>query len=125
TNGFQEEFQLGHLNHLVTGQGMMTSAGEFVEAGITMYVTPQISQDGYITLELDLDITNFAGESATPGVSPPRQRRRITTFVTVPDSSTVVVGGLKSSTSSKTVNKIPLLGDIPLIGELFKSQRTV
>ncbi|MBZ0135472.1 MAG: type II secretion system secretin GspD [Planctomycetes bacterium] len=103
----------------------VTSAGEFVEAGITMNVTPQISQDGYITLELDLDITNFTGESATPGVSPPRQRRRVTTFVTVPDASTVVVGGLKSSTSSKTVSKIPLLGDIPLIGELFKSQRTV
>ena len=45
--------------------------------------------------------------------------------MTVPDASTVVVGGLKSSTSSKTVSKIPLLGDIPLIGELFKSQRTV
>jgi general secretion pathway protein D len=90
-----------------------------------MNVTPRISQDGYITLELDLDITNFVGESATPGVPPPRQRRRVTTFVTVPDSTTVVVGGLKSSTSSKTVNKIPLLGDIPLLGELFKSQRTV
>lgn len=121
----QQEIQLVQLNNLGTGQGTTTSAGEFVEAGITMNVTPQISQDGYITLELDLDITNFTGESATPGVSPPRQRRRITTFVTVPDSSTVVVGGLKSSTSSKTVNKIPLLGDIPLIGELFKSQRTV
>jgi type II secretory pathway component GspD/PulD (secretin) len=45
--------------------------------------------------------------------------------VTVPDASTIAVGGLKSSESSKTVTKIPLLGDIPLIGELFKSQRTV
>lgn len=95
------------------------------EAGITLTVTPQISADGYVTLQIDLNITNFVGESATPGVPPPRQVRRITTFVTVPDSSTVVVGGLKSSTSSKTVTKIPLLGDIPLIGELFKSQRTV
>lgn len=121
----QTEIQLVQLNDLGAGSGTTTTAGEFVEAGITMNVTPQISQDGYITLELDLDITNFTGESATPGVSPPRQRRRITTFVTVPDASTVVVGGLKSSTSSKTVSKIPLLGDIPLLGELFKSQRTV
>ncbi|MCA8910113.1 MAG: hypothetical protein KDB82_00290, partial [Planctomycetes bacterium] len=121
----QQEIQLVQLNNLGTGQGTSQTAGDFVEAGITMNVTPQISQDGYITLELDLDITNFTGESTTPGVSPPRQRRHITTFVTVPDASTVVVGGLKSSTSSKTVSKIPLLGDIPLIGELFKSQRTV
>ena len=119
----QTEIQLIQISQGTNSD--QVGAGEFVEAGITMNVTPQISQDGYITLELDLDITNFTGESATPGTSPPRQRRRITTFVTVPDASTVVVGGLKSSTSSKTVSKIPLLGDIPLIGELFKSQRMV
>jgi general secretion pathway protein D len=107
------------------GVGSTSGVTQFDEAGISMNVEPRISQDGYITLGLELDITNFVGESATPGVPPPRQRRRITTWVTVPDGSTVVVGGLKSSTSSKTINKIPLLGDIPLIGELFKSQRTV
>lgn len=119
------EIQLVQLNNLGTGQGTSQTAGDFVEAGITMNVTPQISQDGYVTLQIELDITNFTGESATPGVSPPRQKRHITTFVTVPDASTVVIGGLKSSESSKSVSKIPLLGDIPLIGELFKSQRTV
>lgn len=103
----------------------ITTGGDFVEAGINMTVTPQISQDGYVTLEIDLDITNFSGEAPNANVSPPRQRRRITTIVTVPDASTVVVGGLKTSESSKTVTKIPLLGDIPLLGELFKSQRTV
>jgi general secretion pathway protein D len=121
----QTEIQLVQLNNLGVGSGTSTTAGEFVEAGITMAVTPQISQDGYVTLQIDLDITNFVGQSATPGVSPPRQQRRLTTFVTVPDSNTIVVGGLKSSESSKTVTKIPLLGDIPLLGELFKSQRTV
>ncbi len=121
----QTEIQTVQLTNLGTGQGTQQSAGEFVEAGITMLVTPQISQDGYVNLQIDLDITSFIGESATPGISPPRQQRRLTTFVTVPDSSTIAVGGLKSSESSKTVTKIPLLGDIPLIGELFKSQRTV
>lgn len=121
----QTEIQLVQLNNLGSGAGTTQSGGDFVEAGITMNVTPQISQDGYVTLQVDLDVTAFVGESATPGVSPPRQRRRVTTFVTVPDSNTVVIGGLKSSEASKSVSKIPLLGDIPLIGELFKSQRTV
>jgi general secretion pathway protein D len=121
----QTEIQLLQLNNLGAGVGTTTTGSEFVEAGITMAVTPQISQDGYVTLQIDLDITNFVGQSATPGISPPRQQRRLTTFVTVPDSNTIVVGGLKSSESSKTVTKIPLLGDIPLLGELFKSQRTV
>lgn len=119
------EIQLIQLNNLGTGQGTSTTAGEFVEAGITMNVTPQISADGYVSLQIELDITNFTGESATPGVSPPRQKRTITTFVTAPDASTIIIGGLKSSESSKSVSKIPLLGDLPLIGELFKSQRTV
>lgn len=119
------EIQLVQLNNLGTGQGTSQTAGDFVEAGITMNVTPQISADGYVTLQIELDITNFTGESATPGVSPPRQKRTITTFVTAPDATTIVIGGLKSSESSKSVTKIPLLGDLPLIGELFKSQRTV
>jgi general secretion pathway protein D len=119
------EIQLVQLNNLGTGQGTTQTAGDFVEAGITMGVTPQISQDGYVTLEIDLNITNFVGESTTPGVSPPRQQRHIVTWVTVPDSTTAVIGGLKSSETGKSVSKIPLLGDIPVLGELFKSQRTV
>lgn len=119
------EIQLLQLNNLGSGNGTQQTAGETVEAGVNMTVTPQISQDGYVTLEIELDITAFVGESATPGIAPPRTTRYLQTFVTVPDSNTVVIGGLKSSESSKTVQKIPLLGDIPLIGELFKSQRTV
>jgi len=119
----QSEIQLIEVNQNVNGN--LQGAGQFVEAGISMNVTPQISADGYVTLQIELDITNFVGESATPGVSPPRQKRHITTFVTAPDASTIVIGGLKSSESSKSVTKIPLLGDLPLIGELFKSQRTV
>lgn len=117
------EIQLIEINQNINGN--IAGAGQFVEAGITMEVTPQISYDGYVTLQVVLDITNFIGESATPGVSPPRQQRRVDTFVTVPDSTTAIIGGLKSSESGKTVSKIPLLGDIPLLGELFKSQRTV
>lgn len=109
----------------VSGVGTSSGVTQFDEAGITMTVTPQISEDRYITLQIDLDITNFLGDSPQPGVPPPRQRRRITSHVTVPDTSTVVVGGLKTSESSKTVTKIPILGDIPLLGEFFKSQRSV
>lgn len=119
----QSEIQLLEISQ--STQGNLQGAGQFVEAGISMNVTPQISADGYVTLQIELDITNFVGESATPGTSPPRQKRTITTFVTAPDASTIVIGGLKSSESSKAVTKIPLLGNIPLIGELFKSQRTI
>ncbi len=119
------EIQLTVLNNLGTGQGTNTTGGDFVEAGITLTVTPQISQDDYVTVEIDLDISAFVGDAPNSGVAPPRSRRRITTLVTVPNGNTIVIGGLKSAESSKSVSKIPFLGDIPLIGELFKSQRTV
>jgi general secretion pathway protein D len=107
------------------GGASRSGVTQFDEAGINMTVTPRISPDGYITLRIDLDVTNFLGDSPQPGVPPPRQRRRITSYVTVPDATTVVIGGLKTSESSKSVSKIPLLGDIPLLGEFFKSQRAV
>ncbi|MCF6229060.1 MAG: hypothetical protein L3J82_10485, partial [Planctomycetes bacterium] len=69
----QREIQLVQLNNLGAGAGTTTSGGDFVEAGINLNVTPQISQDGYVTLEVDIDVTNFVGESSQPGVSPPRQ----------------------------------------------------
>ncbi len=121
----ETEIQLVQLNNLGTGSGTTTTAGDFVEAGITLTVTPQISQDDYVTVEINLDISAFVGEAPNSGVSPPRSHRSITTLVTVPNGNTIVIGGLKSAESSKTVSKIPLLGDIPLIGELFKSQRKV
>lgn len=112
------------LNAIGTGNVTSTTAQGFEEDGITLVVTPRINEDNYIVLDIDLDVKAFIGQPAQPGLSPPRTSRRIQTVVTVPNGQTVVIGGLTSNTSSRAVSKVPFLGDIPFMGELFKSETT-
>ncbi len=116
------EIPTSTLNNLGTGQGTQVTQSGFEEDGITLTVTPQINEDNYIVLDIDLDVSAFIGQPAQPGLSPPRTTRRIRTVVTVPNGQTVVIGGLTSNTSSRSVSKVPFLGDIPFVGELFKSE---
>ncbi|MHC4601409.1 MAG: hypothetical protein ACYS47_20630, partial [Planctomycetota bacterium] len=60
------------------------------------------------------------GDSVTGVLPPSRTRRELTNVITVPDGKTVIIGGLTSRSKQRTITKIPLLGDIPLLGELFR-----
>jgi type II secretory pathway component GspD/PulD (secretin) len=95
-----------------------------VEAGTTLKVTPQISEGGYLRLKYEIELSSFTGEG-TADLPPPRQVNTISSeSVTVPHDSTVVVGGLVVNTKTKSVAKVPLLGDIPLFGLLFQDRST-
>ena len=106
----------GEVSDQVSFQG-------FVEAGTRIAVTPSISEGGYLQLEYLVEVNSFLTPSidSTAGIPPPRQTDSIGSRVTIPDGHTVVAGGLTRRDFSDTVTKIPFLGDIPLIGELFKS----
>jgi general secretion pathway protein D len=104
------------------------SFGGFKEAGIEITVTPHISEGDYLRLEFDQTVSQFTGTSQVvstgdnvSGVLPPsRKRSELTSVLTIPDGKTVIIGGLTSRSRQKTVTKVPLLGDIPLLGELFR-----
>ena len=99
-----------------TGQGGVASAGTLLE------VTPRISQGGYITLEYQFELSNFDRTVAqSQGLQPPTQREQFESTVQVPSDSTIVVGGFTLASFDESESKIPLLGDIPLIGNLFKT----
>ena len=66
-----------------------------------------------------LTVDNFEGEGSG-NVPPPKTKNEIKTFVTVPDGKTIVLGGLTIQNDSTSVDKIPLLGDLPFIGPLFQ-----
>jgi len=105
-----------------TGQTQSTIGRE--DVGIVLTATPHISPDGYVTIEVKQEISNVSGENVqlTEGVaSPVFQTREVDTNVTVRDGETVVVGGLIQSRKSEGENKIPILGDLPWIGPLFRS----
>jgi len=97
----------------------------YVDAGTELKILPNIgeSREGkgdFLKLHIELSVNNFEGEG-TETVPPPKSTNTVTTDVTVPDGSVIVLGGLNSTTDSITKNKIPLLGDIPLLGALFRS----
>jgi type II secretory pathway component GspD/PulD (secretin) len=108
-----------------------TSAGgsigtvSFKEAGIKLEVTPQISNDGYIIMHVKPEQSAQTGKftidnSDTPVI----ETRRTDTTLRVRDGQTIIIGGLRKSEPSVVESKVPILGDIPLIGVLFRKVDT-
>ncbi len=100
-----------------------TSFGGYAEAGTKITLTPHISEDDYLQLAYQVELSSFTGQGVN-GSPPPRQTNTVGSEVTIPDGSTIIVGGLNGSRYSDAVDKIPLLGDIPLLGALFRNQAT-
>ena len=104
-----------------TGKMEITGWGNEKKVGVKLEVTPQISPDGHIKLILKpevssiIDFVKIAGENASPITS----TRTVETEVIIRDGQTVVIGGLVKNDSFVKINKIPILGDIPLLGFIF------
>jgi type IV pilus assembly protein PilQ len=95
----------------------------FKKAVLSLKVTPQITPDNRIILDLDVKKDSVGKDVvASGGVNVPAiNTQEITTQVLVNDGQTVVLGGILSTTSSDNSNKVPFLGDIPILGNLFKN----
>ncbi|MDF1483764.1 type IV pilus secretin PilQ [Ramlibacter sp. H39-3-26] len=91
----------------------------FRKANLKLEVTPQITPEGNIILDLDIN-KDSKGEETTQGVA--INTKHIQTQVLVENGGTVVIGGIFELTESENENKVPLLGDIPAVGNLFKSR---
>ncbi len=92
---------------------------ESYEAGITLGITPHISEGDLLRLEIELTRSDFVNVT---GEKPPDQTGSdVKTVVTVPDGSTIILGGMLKLNQSKGGSKVPILGDLPLVGLLFRS----
>lgn len=91
----------------------------FKKAVLKLEVTPQITPEGNIILDLDVN-KDSRGENTTQGVA--IDTKHIQTQVLVENGGTVVIGGIFEMEESNEVNKVPLLGDMPVLGNLFKKQ---
>lgn len=104
------------------GQPNVTSFQGFEDAGTQLTITPRISAGGYLQLDYSIVLSSFIGEG-TNGIPSPRLETELSSGgVTVPSDSTVVVGGITNTNVSNGESGVPLLKDIPWIGNLFKSQ---
>ncbi len=93
---------------------------QFVDANSTLTIEPQVNSEDNLTLKLTLEISSFSG-SGSANLPPGTNSRKYEGEVTVPNGRYVVFGGLESETERVVEAKIPFLGDIPILGHLFKT----
>ena len=96
----------------------------YQDVGVILDITPHVSQGGVVRLEVESEFTKLI-ESVT-GVSsdtPTRAKRRVETTVTMMSGATIVIGGLIRDDKVTVEHKIPVLGDIPLLGHLFRAKK--
>jgi len=114
-----------------TGGAAVAAEGEKVDsvfAGILLDITPEIDKRGMITLKINPSITEtlqpISGDG-TRTMPPDLVRRQIASVIKVRDGNHAILGGLISTRTGTKVNKVPLLGDIPLLSYAFKSESKI
>ena len=116
-----------------TGGGVAaTTQNENVQsvfAGILLDITPEISDDNTITLKINPSVSETtqdmsATNSSDRKMPPDLDRRQLSSVVTVKDGSRIILGGLINTKTTDNSNQVPLLGDIPVLGYLFKYEET-
>ena len=106
------------------------SSYEYKDVGVTLKVTSQINKDGFVRMKIDQSVTKVVTQSASVDaagsqvLTPTTLKRTAKTTVVVKSGETVVIGGMIQDDSGKGTGKVPLLGDIPLLGWLFKTRST-
>jgi general secretion pathway protein D len=102
-----------------TEEGTQTFNYGYMDVGIILNVVPRIAQSGLVTMDVQQaanELTGFTSFNA-----PIVAQRTTDTQVSVADGQTVIIGGIIRDTETKRLNKVPILGDLPLIGSLFRS----
>lgn len=93
-----------------------------VDVGIKLRLTPHIVPGGQVQMDLNPAIEAIIDSSTEVAFTPTIARREVSTTITVPDGRTIVIAGLTREDKTKVMQKVPLLGDIPLLGFLFRKQ---
>ena len=119
---------IGQNVPFITGQYAQSNGGginpfqtvERKDVGLTLKVKPQISEADTIKLQIYQEVSSVSDSANSAGIT--TNKRSIETSVLVDDGNIIVLGGLIEDRITETINKVPLLGDIPLLGNLFKTQ---
>ena len=119
--------QRGADRHAIGG-GVLTPGSPIVNSityrntGIMLNITPRIGDRGRILLEIEQEASDVVSTKTSKIDSPTIQQRRIKTTVAVNDGEGIVLGGLIQDRANNTRDQVPLVGQIPLVGNLFKSK---
>ena len=130
TDNNEAEISIGQNVPFVTGSFTTTTGDatnpfqtiEREDVGISLKVTPQINEGDTVILEIEQEVSSISGSSQASDVI--TNERKISTKVIAQDGETIILGGLISDDIQQQEQKVPLLGDIPLIGGLFRNDTT-
>jgi general secretion pathway protein D len=95
---------------------------EYKDVGVVLNITPHINEGNFIRLKISQQVTKVT--SASTSSTPTTLKRTAKTTVVIKDNETIVIGGLVGDSTQDNTYKVPLLGDIPLLGWLFKTNST-
>jgi len=131
-DGQEAKIMVGTKEAYITGTTTTPAAGavttaesvNFVDVGIQLYVTPSVNKDGYVTMKIRPVVSSVGSRIKTqesPDGIPIIKTSEAETSVVVKDGVTIVMGGLIEDNKVRTVSKLPLLGDIPFFGGIFRN----
>ena len=124
---FQGAFVGGSLGGLAGGAAGQSALSSFLptvsvqrqDVALKLKLTPHVNESDMVRLELEQEVSDIASQNFN-GLGPSTSKRTAKTVVVVRDQQTVVIGGLMSDRVIDSVSKVPLLGDIPILGYFFK-----
>jgi general secretion pathway protein D len=103
----------------LSGVNAVQQQVQYVNVGVTLQIAPRVGDDGFVTSHVFAEVSSVTGYSqGYPTIS----QREASTSATVKDGDSFVIGGLVQESELSSHNKIPGLGDVPALGELFKSE---
>lgn len=109
-------------NITTTAGGINYSSYEYKDVGVKLNITPHINEENMVRLKLEQTVSNVVSATNKDGVAlPTTLKREAKTVVVVKDRETIVIGGLLSDNNSVNTSKVPCLGNIPILGWLFKT----
>jgi general secretion pathway protein D len=114
-------------NTQITDTGQQINTIQYQDIGIILNVTPHINPEGLVILDVAPEISQISGTTVPIGNginAPVIAKRSAQSRVGIKNGDTIVIGGLMQDNKTDTITKIPILGDIPFIGELFRRTQT-
>src|SRR5262249_56035553 len=93
------------------------------DTGVILSVTPRVNDNGRVLLDIEQEVSNVARTTSSGIDSPTIQQRRVRTTVTVSDGEAVTLGGLIQERDTAGKTQVPFLGDIPMLGTVFRTKR--
>lgn len=122
--GSSEPYVTTQTTTPASGPATTAETVNFIEVGVKLFVTPTIHGDGYITMKIRPEVSSAPTTlpTSTGNEIPIVETSQAETTVMAKDNATIVIGGLIKEENTKTINKIPVLGDLPFLGLAFRNE---